>query len=87
VGAHVGMEERELFRRVVGLGSEGYLLLRVRVAGSHGGGGDEFGHDEVPGKGGEDEYGEDGGQIANSLHAGNYRRERGWMRGRKSVSG
>jgi len=65
-----GMEERCLGGRVIRVDAESELLLRVRVAAGHGGGRDELGHGEVAGKGGEDERGEDGGERANSLHAG-----------------
>ncbi len=56
------MKERGLRRRVIGIGTEGELLLRVGIAAGHGGGRNELGHDEVAGKGGEDEGGENGGE-------------------------
>lgn len=48
----LGVEERSLGGRVIRIGTESELLLRVRVVGSHGGGRNDAGHDEVPGKGG-----------------------------------
>ena len=60
---HFGMEERGLLRRVIGVGAKGELLLRVGVAGRHGGGRNQLGHDEVVGKSGEEQGGEDDGDA------------------------
>ena len=90
---HFGVEERGFVGSVIGVGTEGQLLARVGVVGSHRGCRNEAGHDEVAGVGGEDERGKDGGEegkplcssrrnlflnsLHNSYHGGNYRRERG----------
>jgi len=70
VRQHVGMKKRGLRSRVIGIGAQGHFLLRMSVVGGYGGGRNERGHNEIPGKGGKDESRGEGREAGKSLHGG-----------------